>query len=64
MALALVSPSGDYDVLQGFADDWSKEVAGEVRLAKLLYLICTSRLFDPMSPRSQSRFYAFSRRRT
>jgi hypothetical protein len=34
----------DYDVLECFAEEWSKCMAGEEKLAKLLYLICTSRL--------------------
>jgi hypothetical protein len=38
------------DVLQLFVDDIARDVAGERNNLKLLYLICTSRLFDrPMS---------------
>jgi hypothetical protein len=33
-----------YDVLGCFAQHWEKEMAGEVKLAQLLYLIGTSRL--------------------
>ena len=45
-ALELNVSKTDYNVLEVFTEEWRQIMAGEERLAKLIYLICTSRLLD------------------